>query len=65
MVDADGHPGYLATSRMLAEAALLLADDDADLPDRAGHLTPALALGTAEVDRFAQAGVRIRLAPDV
>jgi len=61
VVDADGHPGYLATSRMLAEAALLLADDTANLPDRAGHLTPALALGTAEVERFAQAGVRIRL----
>lgn len=60
VVDADGHPGYLATSRMLAEAALLLADDDADLPDRTGHLTPALALGTAELDRFARAGVRIR-----
>ena len=59
-VDADGHPGYLATSRMLAEAALLLADSEADLPDRAGHLTPALALGTAELDRFTRAGVRIR-----
>lgn len=62
VVDADGHPGYLATSRMLAEAALLLADPQADLPDRSGHLTPALALGTAEVGRFAEAGVRIRLA---
>lgn len=62
VVDADGHPGYLATSRMLAEAALLLADTGADLPDRAGHLTPALALGTAELDRFAAAGVRIRVA---
>ena len=62
VVDADGHPGYLTTSRMVTEAALLLADGDADLPDRAGHLTPALALGTAELDRFAQAGVRIRAA---
>ncbi len=60
VVDADGHPGYLATSRMVAEAGLLLADDTADLPDRSGHLTPALALGTAELDRFAVAGVRIR-----
>lgn len=60
VVDADGHPGYLATSRMLAEAAFLLADDTADLPERAGHLTPALALGTAELQRFTRAGVRIR-----
>ena len=65
VVDADGHPGYLATSRMLAEAALLLADEDAELPGRTGHLTPALALGTAEVVRFAQAGVRIRRAAEV
>lgn len=60
VVAAEGHPGYLATSRMLAEAALLLADDRAGLPDRSGHLTPALALGTAEVARFEGAGVRIR-----
>ena len=25
-VDADGHPGYLATARMLGEAGLLLAE---------------------------------------
>lgn len=60
VVDADGHPGYLATSRMVAEAALLLADPDASLPDRAGHLTPAAALGTGELGRFAAAGVRFR-----
>jgi len=62
VVDADGHPGYLSTSKMVAEAALLLADENASLPDRSGHLTPALALGTAELDRFARAGVRIRAA---
>ena len=28
-VDADGHPGYLATARMLGEAGLLLAERDA------------------------------------
>ena len=45
-LDADGHPGYLATSRMTAEAGLLLADPDAATPracrcadpgDRARH----------------------------
>ena len=61
VVDADGHPGYLATSRMVVEAGLLLADPDADVPDRAGHLTPAVALGTAELARFAEAGVRFRI----
>lgn len=57
-LDADGHPGYLATSRMTAEAGLLLADPDAATPDRSGVLTPATALGTAELDRFAAAGLR-------
>ena len=48
-VDADGHPGYLATARMLGEAGLLLAEPGAT-PDRAGCLTPATALGTESLD---------------
>jgi short subunit dehydrogenase-like uncharacterized protein len=56
-VDADGHPGYLATARMLGEAGLLLAEPGAT-PDKAGCLTPATALGTACVPRFERARVR-------
>jgi short subunit dehydrogenase-like uncharacterized protein len=56
-VDADGHPGYLATARMLGEAGLLLAEGEAT-PGRAGCLTPATALGTACVERFDRARVR-------
>jgi short subunit dehydrogenase-like uncharacterized protein len=56
-VDADGHPGYLATARMMGEAGLLLAEEGAT-PDRAGCLTPATALGTGSVDRFGHARVR-------
>ena len=56
-VDADGHPGYLATARMLGEAGLLLAERDAT-PERSGCLTPATALGTACVERFDRARVR-------
>ena len=33
-VDADGHPGYLATARMLGEAGLLLAEPGATPEDR-------------------------------
>ena len=54
-VEGRGHTGYLATSRMTAEAGLLLADPDADIPEGAGCLTPAAALGTAELQRFAAA----------
>ncbi|MGE0667534.1 MAG: trans-acting enoyl reductase family protein [Sphingomonadales bacterium] len=57
-LDADGHPGYRATANMIGEAALILADPDARKPDRAGVLTPALALGTAELPRFAAADLR-------
>ena len=38
-----GDPGYGETSKMLAESALCLALDE--LPERAGQLTPAVAMG--------------------
>lgn len=56
-IDADGHPGYLATARMLGEAGMLMAEPGAT-PERAGCLTPATALGTACAERFARAGLR-------
>jgi short subunit dehydrogenase-like uncharacterized protein len=59
-VDADGHPGYLATARMLGEAGLLLAEPGLT-PDRAGCLTPATALGTTCLERFEPARLRFSL----
>jgi short subunit dehydrogenase-like uncharacterized protein len=56
-VEADGHPGYLMTARMLGEAGLMLADDEV-VPRRAGCLTPATALGTAHLERFERARLR-------
>ena len=56
-LDADGHPGYLTTSRMFGEAGLLLAEDGAT-PEQGGCLTPAAALGTGSLDRFERAGLR-------
>jgi short subunit dehydrogenase-like uncharacterized protein len=50
-----GDPGYGETSKMLAEAALCLAHDD--LPERAGQLTPAVAMGQALIDRLVVAGI--------
>lgn len=61
-VDADGHPGYLATSRMLGEAGLLLAEE-ATTPDLAGHLTPSAALGVGSAPRFDEARTRFRVLP--
>lgn len=49
-----GDPGYGETSKMLGEAALCLAHDD--LPERAGQLTPAVAMGQALIDRHQRAG---------
>lgn len=60
-VDAEGHPGYLATARMLGEAGLLLAEPGAT-PERAGCLTPATALGTGSVGRFEHARARFSVA---
>jgi short subunit dehydrogenase-like uncharacterized protein len=51
-----GDPGYGETSKMLAESALCLAHDD--LPERAGQLTPAVAMGQALIDRLIRAGIR-------
>ena len=59
-LDADGHPGYLSTARMLGEAGLLLAEDGAT-PERSGFLTPATALGTGRLDSFHNAGMRFRV----
>lgn len=55
-VEAQGDPGYAATSVMLGETALCLALDQEHLPDRAGVLTPATAMGTALAGRLRSAG---------
>ena len=55
-VEAKGDPGYGATRGLLGESALCLALDSAELPDRAGVLTPATAMGGALVERLRAAG---------
>jgi short subunit dehydrogenase-like uncharacterized protein len=55
-IAARGDPGYQATSVMLGESALCLALDRDRLPDRAGVLTPATAMGTALAGRLKAAG---------
>jgi short subunit dehydrogenase-like uncharacterized protein len=64
VLDADGHPGYLATARLLGEAGILLAEDGAT-PAIGGCLTPAAALGTARLERFERAGLRFSSGPGV
>ena len=53
-LSGQGDPGYGSTSRILAEAALCLAQDDTGLPEprRGGSLTPAAAMGDALLDRL-------------
>jgi short subunit dehydrogenase-like uncharacterized protein len=55
-VEAQGDPGYGATSVMLGESALCLALDGDRLPDGAGVLTPATAMGSVLADRLRAAG---------
>ena len=50
-----GDPGYSETAKMLAESALCLAHDK--LPDRAGQLTTAAAMGDALLARLQRAGI--------
>jgi len=55
-IEAQGDPGYAATSVMLGETALCLALDCDQLPGRAGVLTPATAMGAALAARLRSAG---------
>jgi short subunit dehydrogenase-like uncharacterized protein len=56
---SGGDPGYGETSKMLAESALCLAHDD--LPQLAGQLTPAVAMGNALIERLQAAGIRFEV----
>jgi short subunit dehydrogenase-like uncharacterized protein len=56
---SGGDPGYGETSKMLSEAALCLAHDE--LPERAGQLTPAVAMGDALIARLRRAGIEFRV----
>jgi len=56
---SGGDPGYGETSKMLSEAALCLAHDE--LPERAGQLTPAVAMGDALIARLQRAGIEFRV----
>jgi len=52
---SGGDPGYGETSKMLAEAALCLASDD--LPETAGQVTTAQAMGAALTERLKRAAI--------
>jgi len=54
-----GDPGYTETARMLAESALCLALDD--LPETAGCVTSAEAMGEALLARLLAAGIRFEV----
>lgn len=55
-VGADYDPGYEGTAVMFGQSALCLALDGAALPDRAGVLTPATAMGDVLVERLRRHG---------
>jgi short subunit dehydrogenase-like uncharacterized protein len=56
---SGGDPGYGETSKMLSESALCLAHDE--LPESAGQVTTAVAMGQALVDRLVRAGIVFRV----
>ncbi|TQC41305.1 enoyl-ACP reductase [Rhodococcus sp. WS4] len=58
-VKAQGDPGYRATAVLLGESALSLVLDRDRLPEAAGVLTPATALGDVLVERLRGAGVEV------
>lgn len=58
-MEQRGDPGYKATSVMLGECGLALAQDRDKLPDLHGVLTPAAAMGDALLARFPGAGISL------
>ncbi|WP_328691330.1 saccharopine dehydrogenase NADP-binding domain-containing protein [Streptomyces caniferus] len=60
---SGGDPGYDETAKMLAESALSLAFDD--LPETAGQVTTAVAMGEALTARLQEAGITFRVVQDV
>jgi saccharopine dehydrogenase (NAD+, L-glutamate forming) len=56
---SGGDPGYGETAKMLAESALCLALDD--LPEAAGQVTTAAAMGEALRLRLIEAGIQFRV----
>lgn len=60
-VAAPRDPGYGATSWMLSESALCLAQDA--LPQRGGLLTPASCMGMKLVERLRAAGMTFQIEP--
>ncbi|SHM56771.1 saccharopine dehydrogenase family protein [Cryptosporangium aurantiacum] len=58
-VHSDRDPGYASTAVMLAEATLCLAGDT--LPETAGQVTTAVAMGDRLVERLDAAGITFRV----
>jgi short subunit dehydrogenase-like uncharacterized protein len=56
---SGGDPGYDETAKMLAESALCLAFDE--LPEAAGQVTTAQAMGDALLSRLQGAGIGFRV----
>lgn len=61
---SGGDPGYTETAKMAAESALCLALDRDQLPDRAGVLTTAVAMGDPLLDRLRAAGMTFEILSD-
>jgi short subunit dehydrogenase-like uncharacterized protein len=62
-VTGQGDPGYKGTAVLIGEAGLCLALDGDKLPDRAGILTPATAMGMPLVERLRAAGCTFDAGP--
>lgn len=57
-LDGQAHPGYTATAAMIAEVGLRIALGR--VPERYGCLTPALVLGSVDLDPWFVDGLKLR-----
>jgi short subunit dehydrogenase-like uncharacterized protein len=58
---SGGEPGYTETSKMISECALALVFDRDRLPEAAGVLTTAVAMGDVLLERLIRAGIRFEV----
>ena len=54
---AKGHPGYLSTAKIAAEAGLALSLDTIQDDQQCGVVTPSVGLGISFTERLKKAGV--------
>ena len=61
----EGHPEYLSTAKIVAEAGLALSLDEINCDQQPGVVTPSVGLGEGFVKRLGNAGITVDVESDL